>query len=232
MKQYKHLFFDLDHTLWDFEQNSRTVLAQLFQDFHLQAKGVSKLKSFQDEFEQQNDKFWTRFRRGQVNREELRWKRFWHTLMHFDIRDHVLAMALSESYLQLLPQQSVLMPFAIELLNYCRDKNYQLHLITNGFEQTQRLKLKQSGIDNYFGKMITSQDCGVLKPNAKIFDCAVKTTAAEVSSSLMIGDGLEADVLGAQAFGMDQVFFNARKAEHVERPTYEVSSLQELMDIL
>lgn len=232
MKRYQHLFFDLDHTLWDFEQNSRTVLAQLFQDFDLKSKGIGNLKSFQDEFEQQNDKFWTRFRKGRVNREELRWKRFWHTLMPFDVRDHVLAMDLSDTYLKLLPQQSVLMPFAKELLNYCRDKDYQLHLITNGFEQAQWMKLKQSGIDGYFGKMITSQNCGVLKPDARIFDCAVKTTAAAVSSSLMIGDGLEADVLGAQAFGMDQVFFNARKMAHAEQPTYEVSSLEELMTIL
>lgn len=232
MKQYKHLFFDLDHTLWDFEQNSRIVLAKLFQDFNLQAKGIHKLKNFQDEFELQNDKFWTRFRKGQVSREELRWKRFWHTLMHFDLRDYSLALELSEVYLNWLPQQSALMPFAKELLEYCQKKGYALHLITNGFEQAQWMKLKQSGIEDYFGKMITSQNSGVLKPHAQIFDYAIKATAADISSSLMIGDGLEADVLGAQAFGMDQVFFNVRKTEHLERPTYEVSSLQELMNIL
>ncbi|HET8573187.1 MAG TPA: YjjG family noncanonical pyrimidine nucleotidase [Edaphocola sp.] len=232
MKNYKHLFFDLDHTLWDFEQNSRAVLKQLFEDFRLEPKGVSSLESFQDHFEQQNDKFWTRFRKGQVNREQLRWKRFWHTLISFDIRDHALAVDLSDAYLQQLPQQSALMPFAEELLKYCQNKDYRLHLITNGFEQTQWMKLKQSGIDGYFGKMITSQNCGALKPDARIFDFALRETDADVSTSLMIGDALEADVLGARAFGMDQVFYNVRKTKHAEMPTYEINSLEELLTIL
>lgn len=231
-KQYQHLFFDLDHTLWDFENNSRAVLKALYHDFRLEKLGIPASADFQVSFEQHNDKFWERFRKGQINRETLRWKRLWHTLLDFNIRDQQLAYDLSDIYLQLLPTQSRLVPDALNLLEYCRDKGYKMHLITNGFQQTQKMKLTQSGIADFFQNVVTAQDCGFLKPNREIFAFAINAAAASVTESLMIGDALEADILGAQEFGMDQAFFNCRKIDHSERPTYEIAGLSALKEIL
>lgn len=231
-KQYRHLFFDLDHTLWDFENNSRAVLQTLYHDFGLEKLGIPKTVDFQVSFEHHNNKFWERFRKGQINREELRWKRFWHSLLDFKIRNQTLAYELSESYLQRLPMQSRLMPDARNILEYCREKGYQMHLITNGFQHTQKMKLAQSGITDFFQNIITAQDCGFLKPNPGIFAFAIEAADATRPESLMIGDALEADVLGAQEFGMDQVFFNCRQIDHAENPTYEISSLSGLLNIL
>lgn len=230
--KYHHLFFDLDHTLWDFEYNSRVVLKILYQSFNLEAKGIPSPLDFQTHFEAHNEKFWERFRKGQINREELRWKRLWHTLLDFKIRDSELAVTMSEVYLEILPQQNRLVPYAKEILDYCQQKDYQMHLITNGFEVTQRMKINNSGIDSYFHQVVTAQNCGFLKPKPEIFAFALNAASATASDSLMIGDALEADVLGAQNIGMDQVFFNCRKIDHSEKPTYEISHLKALESIL
>lgn len=232
MKQYQHLFFDLDHTLWDFEKNSRIVLQDLYNIFKLKDKGVPDVLSFQKQFEQQNKKFWLRFRKRQINRDELRVKRFWHTLLFFHIRDYPLSRELSEAYLDSLPFQPGLVANAREVLDYLREKGYGIHLITNGFEDAQRIKLQRSGIDSYFKEIVTSQNCGCLKPDSRIFAYALKAAKADITTSLMIGDSLEADVLGAQEFGMSQVFFNSRKIRHVEKPSFEISELIELRGLL
>lgn len=230
--KYRHLFFDLDHTLWDFESNSRVVLEVLYRDFDLFNRGIPSVPDFQSHFEQHNEKFWERFRKGQINREELRWKRLWHSLLDFKIRDRQLALEMSAVYLELLPQQKQLVPYALEILDYCQSKGYQMHLITNGFEAAQRLKIDNAGIGHYFEQIVTAQKCGFLKPKPEIFSFALNAASALPSESLMIGDALEADVLGAQNIGMDQAFFNCRNIDHAEKPTYEFTSLQALKDIL
>ncbi len=232
MSTYKHLFFDLDHTLWDFESNSSVTLQQLYHDFKLMESGIEDFEQFRSTYEMHNERFWERFRKGFIRREDLRWKRMWHTLLDFKIADNELAHKLSEVYLSLLPQQGRLMPFALEILDYCVAKNYQIHLITNGFEVTQWQKMRTSGIDHYFKQVITSESSNSMKPMPAIFEYAIKATGASISESIMIGDTLEADVLGAQSYGMDQVYYNVRKLPHQEKPTYEISCLSELKQLL
>lgn len=230
---YKHLFFDLDHTLWDFENNSRAVLEILFEKHRLsEVCGIALFEDFRESFELNNERFWIRYRKGFVKREELRWKRMWHTLLDFDKNDMELTHSLSDEYLELLPNQNKLMPFAKEVLEYCREKGYQLHLITNGYEEAQWKKMKQSEIDHYFLNVITSENSKSLKPQKEIFEFALQASGAFIKESLMIGDAIEADILGAQAIGMDQVYFNFLKKEHAEKPTFEINSLEELKRIL
>ncbi len=232
MKQYKHLFFDLDHTLWDFESNSAITLQILYDEFQLPERGIASFENFRGIYEGHNERLWERYRKGFIRREELRWKRMWHTLLDFRIGDEKLARAMSEIYLDHLPNQGLLMPYATEVLDYCRDKAYKIHLITNGFEATQWKKMRTSGIDHYFQAVITSEGSNSLKPHRDIFQHAIDITGALVTESLMIGDALEIDVLGAKQFGMDQVYFNPAKTSHEEMVTYEISSLTELKDIL
>jgi len=231
MKSYKHLFFDLDHTLWDFERNSGATLAVLFEQFDLPAKGISDFETFRVTYEGHNERLWERYRKGFIRREELRWKRMWHTLIDFKIGDEHLARNLSEIYLELLPQQGLLLPYAIDILDYCKEKNYQLHLITNGFEATQLQKIRNSGIEHYFTHIITSESSNSLKPHPGIFDYALSITGALLAESIIIGDTLEADIIGGISYGMDQVYYNPYKKAHREQPTHEVACLSELRNI-
>ncbi|MNS84078.1 Pyrimidine 5'-nucleotidase YjjG [compost metagenome] len=229
---YKTIFFDLDHTLWDFEQNSFNTLEHIYHEYNLADRGVDSLTSFHQRHKAHNDRLWARYRNGFINREDLKWKRMWLTLIEFKIGDERLARDLSAVYMDMLPYQQSLFPHAIEILDYCKEQSYDMNLITNGFEDTQWKKLNATGIGHYFSHVITSETSNSLKPHAPIFDYALSLAGADKESSIMIGDSLEADILGAQSFGMDQVYFNPEQVAHSEQPTFEISCLSELKKIL
>ncbi len=232
MKKYNHIFFDLDHTLWDFERNSGETLRELYEDFHLSGRGIAGFEEFRQTYEFHNEKFWDRYRKGFISRKDLRWKRMWHTLLDFKIGDMALTEQLSKLYLERLPNKAGLMPYAIEVLNYCRDKNYNIHIITNGFETTQWQKMRNSGIDHYFKHVITSENSNSMKPQPGIFQFALQKANATAGESIMIGDSIEADILGALQYGIDQVFFNPSGREHDYLFTYEINCLSKIRKLL
>jgi putative hydrolase of the HAD superfamily len=233
--KYKHLFFDLDHTIWDFEANSRESLEELYHSMKLQEKGVNDFDLFHKNYLVHNEKLWDRYRNGVVKVDELRWKRMWLALLDFKIADETLAREMGVIFLDLLPTRKILFPYTIEILDYLVNKNYNLHLITNGFEKTQHSKLKNSGLDKYFRVVITSEASNSLKPHKEIFDFAFQKTGAAQNESIMIGDTIEVDILGAVNAGIDQVHVNHLTNEPVlvneKFPTYTVYSLKELEDI-
>jgi putative hydrolase of the HAD superfamily len=231
MKQYAHLFFDLDHTLWDFEANAKLTLEFIYKQMNLSTMGISDFTYFHQRYLVHNDLLWDKFRKGHIKVDELRWRRMFNTLVDFKIGDEGLAKELSAMFLDQLPNRNLLFPYATELLTYLCDKGYSLHLITNGFESVQHAKLKNSGIDKFFGKVITSEGSNSMKPNREIFEFAINATGADVSRSIMIGDHLEADILGAKNVGMDQVFVNHIRETPGFQPTYTVYDLKEMMDI-
>lgn len=226
--KYKHLFFDLDHTLWDFERNSEATLHILYTQYDLPSKGIGAFEEFHKIYSAHNNRMWERFRKGFMKREELRWKRMWLTLLDFKVADTALAHEMSAKYLELLPAQTMLMPFSKELLDSCKGR-YELHLITNGFETTQWQKLRNSGIDSYFTHVVTSEKSNSLKPHKDIFDYALQVSGAAPESSLMLGDALDVDILGAQNAGWDQVYYNPLRIPHKGTPTYEVTCWSELL---
>lgn len=232
MKQYTHLFFDIDHTLWDFETNSVNTLKALYDEVELANKGIHDFQDFNLVYHDINDKLWDRFRKGFLSRQDLRWKRMWQTLVHYKVNDESLAKQMSERYLEILPTQQVLFPYAKEVLEYCVNEGYEMHLITNGFEITQKQKLSNAGIAHFFDQMITSEMAMSMKPHKEIFDFAFNATGASPSSSLMIGDALDVDILGGHNAGMHQVFFNPKRIQHEDKPTFEIVCLSELKDIL
>ncbi|HEY6064158.1 MAG TPA: YjjG family noncanonical pyrimidine nucleotidase [Chitinophagaceae bacterium] len=233
--KYKHLFFDLDHTLWDFEANSRQTLEELFHSMQLESRGVNDFGLFHKNYLVHNDKLWDRYRNGFIKVDELRWKRMWLTLLDFKIADEPLAREMGVVFLDLLPTRKILFPYTIEILDYLTGKNYKLHLITNGFEKTQHSKLQHSGLTGYFKEVITSETSNSLKPHKEIFDYAFRKTGALHKESIMIGDTIEVDILGAVNAGIDQVHVNHLTREPVlvneKLPTYTVYSLKELEDI-
>lgn len=226
--KYKHIFFDLDHTLWDFDANSRLTLQELYHGFELKRKGVDDFELFHKNYLVNNDKLWARYRNGLIKVDELRWKRMWLTLIDFKIGDESLAKSMGDQFLNLLPFRKILFPHTIEILQFLTDKNYQLHLITNGFEITQHHKLKNSGIDKFFVEVITSECSNSLKPHKEIFEYAFKKTKSQCHECIMIGDSMEADIQGAINAGIDQVYVNHLNIDPSIQPTYTVYSLKEL----
>lgn len=229
--KYRHLFFDLDHTLWDFEANARVTLLELYQNMQLEKRGVNDFDLFHKNYLAHNEKLWERYRNGYIKQEELRMKRMWLALLDFKIADELLAKEMSIRFLDLLPTRTILFPYTMEILQYLTNKKYELHLITNGFEKTQHSKLKYSGLDKYFKEVITSEASSSLKPNKEIFDFAFKRTGAKPTESIMLGDSIDVDILGAMKAGIDQVFINHLNVSIDIKPTYVVSSLKELEKI-
>jgi putative hydrolase of the HAD superfamily len=230
--KYKHLFFDLDHTLWDFDANAKATLQQLHLDLKLVDQGIHDFDLFYKNYLVHNEKLWERYRNGYIKQEELRIKRMWLTLLDFKVANEELAKQLSELFLQLLPTRTILFPDTKEVLRYLEDKGYKLHLITNGFELTQHSKLKSSGLNSFFKHVITSEGSNSLKPQKEIFDYALMQTGATVDESIMIGDSIEVDIAGAIAAGMDQVHVNYNEAEQSLKPTYTITALKQLKEFL
>jgi len=232
MSKYKHIFFDLDHTLWDFDTNARETLTEIYSIFELEKKNVSPFEEFYKKYLHHNEILWDRYHKGFITADELKWKRMWRTLLEFKIGDEQLARDISAKFLELLPVKKNLFPYTHEILDYLVAKKYQLHLITNGFEKTQWSKLNNSNLGKYFGNVITSEASNSIKPQKEIFDFAMQKAGAVIEESIMIGDNLEADIKGAMDAGMDTVFVNHINEATELKPTYIIYHLKELETIL
>ena len=230
-RKYRHLFFDLDHTLWDFEANARATLETLYEDLQLKKRGVDDFELFYRNYLGYNEMLWERYRKGYIKQDELRVKRMRLALLDFKIADEALSQKMNTDFLDLLPTRTILFPYTKEILQYLLDKNYELHLITNGFEKVQHNKLKYSGLNVFFREVITSEGSNSLKPNKEIFEFAFQKTNANPASSIMIGDTIDVDIQGAINAGIDQVFVNHTGITADVKPTYTVTSLKELEGI-
>ena len=228
MPKYKHLFFDLDHTLWDFDANARETLSELYSIFDLYKRINTPFEDFYPKYLFHNEVLWDRYHKGLITADELKWRRMWRTLLDFKIADEPLARDLSAKFLEILPTKKLLFPHTMEILDYLKEKEYALHLITNGFEKTQWSKLNNSGLGGYFTHVVTSEMSNSLKPKKEIFEYAMDKARASLSESIMIGDNLDADIQGAMNAGMDSIFVNHINASTDLKPTYTVTHLKEL----
>ena len=228
---YQHLFFDLDRTLWDFETNSYQTLTELAHTYDLVKKGVDSIDHFINEYLLINDHLWERYGKNLIDKETLRFERFHQALAKFSIEDKDLTIAIGNEYVERSPVKTSLFPYTIDVLNYL-SKKYSLHIITNGFEEVQHIKIKNCGIRDYFTEVITSERAGYKKPDIRIFEFSLNATNAFPGNSLMIGDNLDADIAGARNAGIHQVYFNPHEKEHSETVTYEIKSLKELTNFL
>ncbi len=204
MQKIEHVFFDLDHTLWDFEKNSALTFEKIFTEINFSVD----ISSFLSYYKPINLDFWRLYREDKISKQELRYQRLKTTFdnMNLNISDDAIDQ-LSVLYIENLPTFNHLFDGTKEVLDYLAC-NYTLHIITNGFEEVQLKKLKKSGIYSYFSQVITSESVGVKKPNPLVFEYALQQSGASISNSVMIGDSFEADILGAHAVGMDVIFCN------------------------
>jgi putative hydrolase of the HAD superfamily len=229
---YKDLFFDLDHTLWDFELNSKETMQELYSNHHIAALGITDFDAFFNIYTAHNHRLWDRYAKGFIKQEELRWKRIYLSLLDFKIANEQLSKDMSLEFLQILPTKKKLFPHTIEILNYLKEKDYKMHLITNGFESVQMQKIKNADIAHYFTEVVTSETSNSLKPNKEIFEFALKTANATLSESIMIGDNETADIQGGINIGMDTVFVNHLNVAPTLPATYTITHLKELEELL
>lgn len=230
---YKHLFFDLDHTLWDFERNSAECLADIYEIFDFKSLNISTLEAFQQEFSIVNRRHWSLLEQNLITHDELRRRRFQETLENLGVKDlkKSFGLEINEYFLELLPKKAHLIEGTVEILDYLLPK-YELHIISNGWQDIQVNKMKSSEIHHYFGEIITNELAGTRKPDRRIFDYAIEVTKADLAESLMIGDNYEADILGAINANMDTVFYNPEDIPTGQKPTFDIKKLVELKGIL
>jgi putative hydrolase of the HAD superfamily len=229
---YKDLFFDLDHTLWDFETNSKETIQELYTTHRLAELGIVDFDGFYSTYSAHNHRLLDRYTKGFIKQEELRWKRVYLSLLDFKVANEPLAKEMSQAYLEILPNKKHLFPYTIEILEYLKQKEYKMHLITNGFESVQFKKIKNSGIADYFIEVITSESSNSLKPHKDIFEYALKNANATVTDSIMIGDNESADIQGGINVGMDTIFVNHIQTTPTIPATYTITHLKELETIL
>ena len=219
----RHVFFDLDHTLWDFETNSDKTFAHIFERNNV----TLDLDRFTETYRPINKKYWKLFREDKVSKSDLRYNRLREAFdaLDFDADDQLIHI-LSEEYIAFLSLNNHLMSHAVEVLEYLRVK-YRLHIITNGFQEVQHRKLASSRLDAYFDHVVTSEHVGVKKPDPRIFQYALEKADARPSESIMIGDNFEADIQGALNVGMRAIMceFNG------EMPREDVTSVKTLLEL-
>lgn len=225
--KYQHIFFDLDHTIWDFDKNAEEALHELYVIHRLNDIGLTSAEVFIETYTQNNHKLWREYHIGNITKETLREARFKQTFLDLGVHPDVIPHGFEDEYVKLCPTKTNLFPNAHETLEYLSEK-YTLHLISNGFKESQDIKINGTGIGKYFTHVVISELVGVNKPDPAIFQYAIDTAQTTRAQSLMIGDSLEADVLGALNFGMDAIYFNPFNIPKPDNVPMQINDLKEL----
>jgi putative hydrolase of the HAD superfamily len=227
----KHLFFDLDRTLWDFERNSEAALHELFHSLELD-QNIPDFSVFHELYKEKNAELWKLYGKGKLSKEELRSLRFEVTLSAFGLNDTTLAHELSMGYIELSPRQTQLHTGALETLSILKKEGYQMHIITNGFKEVQYIKLENSGLAPYFEVVVCSEEIGKNKPSPDIFNYSINKAGARRDQSVMIGDDPEIDIVGALNAGLKGVLFDPEDKYRLPESAYKVKNLAEIPELL
>lgn len=232
MTKYKHIFFDLDNTLWDFDKSSIIAFEKIYEIFNLINYGIPSSDDFHKTYFDYNNKLWELYRQGKIDKDFLKTERFRLPLNDYGINDDDFAYKMGEAYTNLAATSVALVPNAIEILNYLKENNYKTHLITNGFLEVQTIKMQASGLDKLIDVSIVSEEVGFKKPDHRIFQCALEKVGCKIEDSVMVGDDLSVDILPAKEIGMFHVYFNRKQKEHQEKLACEIKDLIEIKEWL
>ena len=223
----KSIFFDLDHTLWDFEKNSELSFKKIFKKYGITIKFNKFIKAYVPI----NFRYWKLYRNGEITKEYLRHNRLKEVFDVFNYEiDKLTIDKIAEDYINFLPENNKLMEGALEILDYLKSK-YRLFIITNGFRDVQDKKLNNSSIKHYFEAIYDSESVGVKKPDSKIFMHALTDSGSKAEESLMVGDNYEADIMGAQKLNIKAIHFVAH-GEEIHNKNQTIHKLIELKDFL
>lgn len=228
---YKFIFIDLDDTIWDFHENARLSLADMFTDRRLD-RYFSDFEEFFSIYAKKNIELWEAYGKGEITKDFLMAERFRYPLARMGVNDQELAEEIGHQYLEILPTKTALMPYAIETLDYLSSK-YPLTIISNGFTEVQYRKIRSSNIGHYFSHIVLSEAAGALKPDKRIFEYAMQLNdCSNPKECIMIGDSYEADIVGAQNAEIDQVYYPLSADAENKKATYRIKSLRELREIM
>ncbi len=231
MKKYRHLFFDLDHTLWDYNRNVQESLSELYEVYALLELGIASQLEFYNAFLIVNDGLWEKFNKGKIDKSTLREVRFKMIFELLGLEKMAVPKELEADFLHRTSTKPHLFPYSKEILGYLQSK-YELHIITNGFNESQSLKLNSSGLVSFFDLVVTAETTGHKKPDKRIFEFAMNRLGTTAVECLMIGDNPTSDIQGAKNAQIDQVFFNSKNVECDPEPTYSITGLKELENLL
>jgi putative hydrolase of the HAD superfamily len=231
LKSYQHLFFDLDHTLWDYDRNVTESLTELYQLYQLQELGIETFDRFFAAFHLINFQLWDWYNVGKIDKHTLRKERFPRIFTQAGGDVSAIPAGFEEDFMDRTSSKPHVFPHSKEILTYLKEK-YRIHVITNGFNESQAKKMKSSGLDGFFELVVTSETTGFKKPDPRIFHYAMEQLATRPEHCLMIGDNPASDILGAQRAEIDQVFFNPEEKEIELKPTYTITHLRELEALL
>ena len=229
IKNIKHIFFDLDNTLWDFEKNSREALSHLFLEHNIQLHCKTEFDSFIEIYEAINHELWHLYSLQKTTKEELRYQRFYKAFLHFNYDNLNLAHLWADDYLKISPYKTHLIDGAMDVLFYLKDK-YQLHIITNGFKEVQHIKLDYSNLKPFFEHIIISEEHGFNKPDIKIFDLAQTLTASQIEECVMIGDNYDTDILGALNAQWKAIYLSDNEKENEDKNYSQINRLIQLKE--
>ncbi|WP_256003141.1 YjjG family noncanonical pyrimidine nucleotidase [Pedobacter deserti] len=224
----RHIFFDLDHTLWDFDRNARETLSELYASYKLHTLGVECCETFIQTYTENNHKLWADYHLGKISKDTLRSQRFSQTFIQLGIHPDQIPPQFEDDYVRITPTKTNLFAGAEKVLTYLRQK-YKLHIISNGFKESTLIKLEVCRLNPYFDNIIISEDAGVNKPDRAIFEFALRNAGAQKQECIMIGDSIEADIRGAQDFGMKAIFFNPANKETPPDVIWQINHLEELL---
>lgn len=231
MKHYRHIFFDLDHTIWDFDKNAEEALQELYVIHELAKLGLPSTEVFIETYTRNNHSLWAQYHVGKITKDYLREARFRTTFLELGVHPDRIPVGFEDEYVKLCPTKTNLFPDAHEVLTYLKEK-YTMHLISNGFKESTEIKIAGSNIGHYFDQIIISETVGVNKPDKAIFEHALKLAGAIKNESIMIGDSIEADIRGALRFGMDAIYFNPMELHKPDDVPVQIFNLKELMALL
>lgn len=229
--KYQHLFFDLDHTIWDFDKNAEETLQELFLVYKLPELGLNSADAFIETYTRNNHQLWADYHLGKINKETLRQTRFKKTFLDMGLSPDIIPVQFEDDYVRLCSTKTNLFPEAHQTLQYLQEK-YRLHLISNGFQESTELKVIKTDIGKYFDNVIISEVIGVNKPDKAIFEHALTLANAQKHQSVMIGDSIEADIRGAMAFGMDAIYFNPMRLDKPADVPVQITHLNQLTLLL
>lgn len=224
----KHIFFDLDHTIWDFDRNAEETLMELFDHYRLPELGLSSPQNFIQTYTENNHLLWSQYHLGKISKETLRAERFNKTFRQLGVQPELIPQQFEEDYVRISPTKTNLFEGSEKVLAYLQ-KKYTLHIISNGFKETTLTKMRVSNLNPFFKNVIISEEVGVNKPDPRVFAYALEKAGATKDESVMIGDSLEADIRGAQDFGMRAIFFNPLNRDKPEDVSMQITHLEELM---
>lgn len=231
LMRYNHLFFDLDHTIWDFDKNAEETLHELYHTYNLKDLGLHSADRFIERYTLNNHQLWADYHVGKISKQVLRETRFAKTFTDLGVSPEHIPHQFEDDYVAICPTKTNLFPLAHQTLSYLKNK-YTLHVISNGFKESTEMKIANNRLDVYFEHVIISEVVGVNKPDRAIFDHALNLAEADVSESIMIGDSIEADIRGAQDYGMKAIYFNPQGKEKPEDVEIQINCLSELISIL